>query len=93
MKTTHTDQILDALHRGESITPLEALQRFGCLRLGARIWDLRRAGHPVISETVDPGNGKHVSRYFFDSDYLAAKRAHAVIVDESQERPEFPLAR
>ncbi len=40
-------QILNYLKRGRAITPLEALKLFGCFRLGARIWELRRAGHPI----------------------------------------------
>lgn len=31
-------QIKAALLRGETLTPLDALRRFGCFRLGARIW-------------------------------------------------------
>ena len=34
-----------------SITPLEAISGFGCYRLGARIWDLRKAGHEIETET------------------------------------------
>lgn len=41
-------QILSYLKRGHAITPLEALRLFGCFRLGARIWDLRRAGHKIV---------------------------------------------
>lgn len=33
-------QILNYLKRGKSITPLEALRYFGCMRLQARIYDL-----------------------------------------------------
>ena len=30
-----------------SITPMEALNLYGCYRLGARVWDLRQAGVPI----------------------------------------------
>lgn len=40
-KMTQKDLILKHLLRGMSLTPLEALSRFGCFRLGARIYDLR----------------------------------------------------
>ena len=35
-------QILSALKNGERLTPLDALNRFGCFRLGARVYDLRK---------------------------------------------------
>jgi len=44
--------ILKHLLRGMSLTPLEALIRFGCFRLGARIYDLRKEGY-TIERTID----------------------------------------
>jgi len=44
------------------ITPLQALKRYGCLRLAARINDLRSRGHQIETETVHQGN-KHFARY------------------------------
>lgn len=38
------DQILAHLERHGRITPLEALDRYGCFRLGARVYELREAG-------------------------------------------------
>lgn len=37
-------RILDHLIRNRTISPLEALDVYGCYRLGARIYDLRQAG-------------------------------------------------
>jgi hypothetical protein len=46
------------------ITPLEALQEYGCFRLGARIWDLKRKGHAIEVEMVEVGEeGKRVAQY------------------------------
>lgn len=59
---TQRAEILDYLKTGRSLTPLEALDLFGCLRLGARIWDLKREGHNIVAETLDL-KGKHVARY------------------------------
>jgi hypothetical protein len=56
-------QILNHLRNGKSITPLEALNEYGCLRLGARIHDLKRAGHNIASESVELSNGKRVASY------------------------------
>jgi len=41
------EMILDYLKKGNSITPIDALTHFGCFRLGARIWDLRKQGHEI----------------------------------------------
>ena len=53
--------ILSHLKRGP-ITPLDALERYGCFRLAARIRDLRDAGHKIDAELVMKGE-KRFSRY------------------------------
>ena len=58
-----SDMILNALLAGETLTPLDALKRFGCFRLGARIWDLKKAGYEIDMQLIDVGNGKHVASY------------------------------
>lgn len=58
-------QILDYMLDGNKITPLEALHRFGCMRLGARIYDLQRK-YPALkikSEIIEVESGKHVAQY------------------------------
>ena len=39
--------ILNHLRTRDYISPLEALQLYGCMRLGARIYDLRRQGFRI----------------------------------------------
>lgn len=46
---SQTTQILQALERGETLTPIDALNRFGCFRLGARVYDLRKMGYNIIN--------------------------------------------
>jgi hypothetical protein len=48
-------KILEHLKRGRSITPLEALQRFGCLRLAARVQNLKDEGHVIDREWETDG--------------------------------------
>lgn len=60
---TQSDMILNALLAGETLTPLDSLKRFGCFRLGARIWDLKKAGYKIEMNLVDVGNGKHCASY------------------------------
>mgnify|MGYP005832084513 FL=1 len=60
---TQANQILQYLQWGHTITALEAARTpFNCMRLAARINDLRNKGHTIHSETVN-NNGKSYSRY------------------------------
>ena len=69
MKEHTTDSqcsaILEHLKKGLSITPLEALNRFGCFRLSARIHDLRhKQGYDnIVTERVLTSSGKYVAQY------------------------------
>ena len=60
---TQTAQILAHLKAGKAITPLDALSRFQCFRLGARIYDLRSEGHDISKRMVETPNGKKVAEY------------------------------
>lgn len=63
-KLSQSKQILEYMRQGNSITPLEALDLFGCMRLGARIHDLIRDGHCISSERIkDERTGKTYARY------------------------------
>lgn len=57
-----SQMILEYMAQGHRISPLEALNKFGCLRLGARIYDLKNEGHNIITEIVSE-NGKRYARY------------------------------
>ena len=48
-ETTETQaaMILEYLASGKPLTAAEAWKRFGCARLGARVFDLRRRGHEI----------------------------------------------
>jgi len=52
---TQKEAILRHLQSGKTITPLEALNLYGCFRLGARIWELRDEGYRIRSENVKQG--------------------------------------
>lgn len=61
---TQNEQILQWLMKRRSITPLEALHMFGCLRLAARIFDLRADGHNIETQRIEVGDdGKQVAQY------------------------------
>jgi hypothetical protein len=60
---SQSEAILAHLQSGESLTALQALSLFNCLRLGARVLDLRRQGHDIRTETIRTRSGKNVARY------------------------------
>ena len=59
---SQTDQILGHLKR-RPITPLEALELYGCFRLAARVSDLRGMGWPIETEMVQ-GEEKRWAQYY-----------------------------
>lgn len=64
-------QLLQHLKAGKSITPLEALDKWRCLRLGARVCNLRQAGYRIRTELI-ARNGKRFARYSM-SDHAALR--------------------
>jgi hypothetical protein len=61
-KQSQTNQILNYLSKGKGITPIDALNRFGCFRLAARIADLRKSGHLIFTDSITK-NGKTFASY------------------------------
>lgn len=61
---TQCDNIKEYLESGKSITPIDALNLFGCFRLGARIADLKKQGMAIRTDTInDSRNGKRYASY------------------------------
>lgn len=59
---SQTEQIFGHLKRHGTITPMQALERYGCFRLAARINDLRAKGYGIETDLVERG-GKRFARY------------------------------
>jgi hypothetical protein len=55
--------ILKGLNNGIKLTPLMALDLYGCLRLSARILQLRHMGHQIKTEMITTSTGKRVAQY------------------------------
>lgn len=66
---TQNNQILDYLESGLSLTPIQALAKFGCFRLSGRIHDLRSRGHNIKTETVEL-NGKRFAKYSMEKEVV-----------------------
>ncbi|WP_443092478.1 helix-turn-helix domain-containing protein [Basfia succiniciproducens] len=63
---TQCKMILTALRNGERLTHLIAERRFKCLRLGARIYDLKQQGHDIQRRMITVPSGKRVAEYFMN---------------------------
>lgn len=60
---TQCNMIAEYLENGYSITALEALQMFGCMRLASRICDLRDRGYNINTCKIKTETGKWVTEY------------------------------
>jgi len=56
-------QIADYLNKGKKLTPIDALNKFGCFRLAARIADLRNDGMNIVTKTIKLENNKQIAQY------------------------------
>lgn len=65
-RETQSERILRALNNGGRITPLVALNRYGCMRLASRIHDLKRRGYAIEKEMVTAKNGARVAAYYIE---------------------------
>lgn len=56
-------QIKHYLQSGNRITPIDALNKFNCFRLSARILSLKESGLPIKSR-IKHENGKRFAEYW-----------------------------
>ena len=68
---TQKEKILRHLRDHGSITPMEAMQEYGIMRLAARISDLRRDG-VMIDRTMVSGKNRYGENTSYASYTLAA---------------------
>jgi hypothetical protein len=64
MDRSQSARILDYLATSHTLTPLQALRKFNCFRLSARIYDLRADGHRIDSRFAEVGTRKKVKIYW-----------------------------
>ena len=60
---SQTESIRADLKAGKSITPIDALNQYGCFRLGARIYELRKEGMNIKMTNAHVKRGVCVARY------------------------------
>lgn len=65
---SHATKIKAYLESGNQITPLQALKKFGCFRLAARIRDLKDEGMTIYKIMVrrknQEGKNVYVAQYY-----------------------------
>ena len=62
-RPTQAHQILGYLRDGNRVTPIDALNLFGCFRLAARVCELRKAGWAISERKIKTSTGKRVAEY------------------------------
>ncbi len=60
---TQAALILADLRAGWRITPLQALRNYGCMRLAAVVFDLKKLGWAIATVMVKDPNGKRYAQY------------------------------
>lgn len=65
---SQVNDILHHLNNGGSLTPIDALNQFGCFRLQARIYDIKCMGINVSSEWVEKGEKRFKSYFILPED-------------------------
>jgi len=58
---TQQKEILRHLQQGNSLTPMDALNKFNCWALAARIKDLREQGHFINTQMITSGKKTYAS--------------------------------
>ena len=53
---TQSQRVLRHLEDYGSITQMDAIRDYGIMRLASRVDELRKAGHPIITERVEGRN-------------------------------------
>lgn len=68
------NRIFNWLLTGKPLTALQALRMFGCMRLAARIDELRNDDKRDIKTIMVEKNGKRYAKYIFNLDgYLSTR--------------------
>lgn len=61
---TQREMIKNYLEEGHSLTPIDALNLFGCFRLATRVFELKKQGMDIRTEIVENSEtGKRYARY------------------------------
>ena len=71
-KISQKIKILEYLKEGGELTALKALNLFGCLRLAARIADIREMGYEIQRDWMETADGARVAVYKMTTEEMSA---------------------
>jgi hypothetical protein len=78
-REAHKKAFLALLQRGEVLTQKKHGTIFKCMRLAARMWDLRNDGHPIITNMVyNEKTGEKYAEYSYEG-VTPAKKTERVM--------------
>lgn len=81
------DKILDYMAVHGSITPKHAYHNIGCLRLSARIYDLRERGYEIDSKRErDKKSGAVYCRYSLTEGDIKKYNAEQILLAQAEKR-------
>jgi hypothetical protein len=60
---SQNELILDHFLSGKTLTPMKALHVYGCTRLAARVYELKRRGHDIQAEYKVDEMGRGYAEY------------------------------
>jgi hypothetical protein len=66
-KGAHTYQIREHLMRGGTLTQIDAIAKFGCFRLAARIYDIRKTGLEIHRIMVKTDQRRVFAKYYLSA--------------------------
>ncbi len=84
MKTSQRQLILRHLKNKGSITPIEALNLYGCFRLSARIQELREENHPINTKIISQ-KGKRFAQYVYQGETNLTRKAKSNLLYKANE--------
>lgn len=64
MKDSQNAQLIAIMETGRWVTPLEAMEEIGCMRLPARINDMKKLGYEIEDEWVTHTNAQGKTKRF-----------------------------
>tara|TARA_R100000458_G_scaffold55965_1_gene60425 strand:+ start:399 stop:875 length:477 start_codon:yes stop_codon:yes gene_type:complete len=89
-RETQKSKVKKHLESGQSITPIDALERYGCFRLAAIIWTLKHEdGMNIKTENVKNKYGTKYGKYTLVND--SCKKENNIFDDEDLSKLELLL--
>ena len=77
---TQENEILNYLKLGNTLTPLESLRRFSCMRLASRVSDLKKKGYNIKMRMVHGDNGKRYAQYYMPPELIVENKGQFEMV-------------